>query len=191
MSATHGIPKTSYRVLVVLMCGMAGCAPSGSRSSAAPRSIRTVVPLAGSSGIILYTDATPIEQHVPAGPLEVWAVLPFVFDQLGIEATEVDPVQRVMGNRRFRARNIEGKRLSTYMECGQDLGGNYADTFEVTSSFGVQLLIGRDGGTTVAMMLSGSALRREVSGYAVRCQSKQTLESRVVVLILEGLARGE
>ena len=142
----------------------------------------------GTYDLDLYTDVVPTEQTVAATPVQVWAVLRSVFDQLEIEATEVDPRQRIMGNQRFRPRRIAGERPSTYLECGRDYGGAYADTRDLTMSFGVQLFGGPTGGTIVASVVSGSTRPRGVSGDALPCQSKGTLEARLFEVILERLA---
>lgn len=174
----------SWCALILLVSGLVGCTTPAGRSS----TTRTTVAVPGSGEIEIHTDSWQTEETVIATPREVWAVLPSVFDLLEIEATEIDPRQRIMRSELVRPRRIEGKRLSTYVECGRDFGGAYADTRDLTLSFGVQLLSGPNGSTLVSSVLTGSARPRGFSGQPVPCQSKRTLEARLLELIGERIA---
>lgn len=185
--------RSSVALSVLLAAVTAACASSGSGPEGTTRSGPGTVAIAGSGGpnmvVETYTPVAQSEHAVAAREVEIWPHLQSIFDQLEIEVTEVNASQRIMGNPRFRPRRIEGERLSTYVECGRDHAGAYADQHEVWLTFMVQLLRGPDGGTNVATLLTGTAQPRSVSASALPCESKQVLEPRLVALINERLGR--
>ncbi len=96
--------------------------------------------------------------------------------------------QLIMGNPRFRARRVGGERLSTYIECGRDHAGPYADQHEVWLTLMVQLLRHPEGGTNVATLVRATARPRNVTGTALPCRTRGTLEAKLLGLISERLA---
>ena len=172
---------------LVLLLSTAGCASSGSGASS-----RTAVSqMAISDGQVeTYRQVEESEQIIDARESEIWPHLPTIFEELGVEVTEVKEQQLIIGNPRFKPRRIEGERLSTYLECGRDHAGPYADQHEVWVTFMVQLLRGPSDNTNVATLLNGFARPRNVSGNDLPCTSKLVLEARLVDLINDRLGQG-
>ena len=119
---------------------------------------------------------------------EVWAVLPEIFDQLEIETTTIDPSQALFGNAGYRARRIEGRRLSTYLDCGRVMGREYADSYAVTLSVLVQLVTAADGRTVVRTILDAYARDPSTSSASVHCITWGSLERRIGDLVVERIA---
>jgi hypothetical protein len=117
----------------------------------------------------------------------VWAVLPAVFAQLGIETTRVDAGEGVIGNPSYRARRIEGQRMSTYLDCGRSFGRDYADQYTVTLGVLVQLVPTADGRTVVRTVLDAYARDPSQNGPAVHCITWGSLERRIGELVAERL----
>jgi hypothetical protein len=132
-------------------------------------------------------EASVSASTVPASASEVWRVLPAVFQQLGIEATFVDPGAAAMGNSRYTRARIEGRQLSTYLDCGSGLTGPYADAYAVTLSLLVQLDGAGGGGTEVRTTVDAYARARGVSARPIHCQSRGALERRIWALVGEKL----
>jgi hypothetical protein len=135
-----------------------------------------------------YRPVEESEQIIDASESEIWPHLPAIFEELGVEVTELKEQQLIIGNPRFKPRRIEGERLSTFLECGRDHGGPYADQHEVWVTFMVQLLRDPSGSTNVTTLLNGFARPRNVSGNDLPCTSKLVLEALLVELINERLA---
>lgn len=167
---------------------LAGCA-SGTGIRRADSGTTAIVGEAGPGMVVeTFTPVETTEHVVAATEPEIWPLLPAVFDDLGIEVTEVKEAQFILGNPRFRPRRIDGERLSTFLECGRDHGGAYADQHEVWVTVMVQLLRAPDGRTRVTALVNGSAQPRNVTGNALPCDSKLTLEARIAELIRERLS---
>jgi len=112
-----------------------------------------------------------------------WSRLPAIFEELGIEVTYSNPAAYTMGNQGTRVRRIGGERPSRYLDCGYGSTAQpYADDYEVTMALMVNLVAAEDG-TLVTVRVEGSAKPRTVSGHAVNCSSKGTLERRILSLI--------
>lgn len=128
---------------------------------------------------------------MPAPIDSVWGVLGEVYQRLEIPVAVRLPAQRVLGNRSFRARCIEGKRLSTYLNCGRGMTSvPYADEYAVTMLALTQLSRSEAGGTTVETTVDGWAKPQAVSGDRLHCASRGSLELRVAQLVVELLGVG-
>lgn len=175
--------KTPLLALTLL----AACASSGT-SNPTP-DLGTPTRISGPDfGMELYTNPG-IGERLMAVPLDsVWLALPGVYGALDIDITHSDPSRHVFGNPQYRARRVEGKRLSTYIDCGSGVTAvPKADDYEVTLSVTTTLTAGEENSTVVTTTVDGYARPRAVSTNPVHCTSKGTLELRVVQLIREAL----
>jgi hypothetical protein len=136
-------------------------------------------------GVDLRHESTVGERTVAASVSQVWGVLPGIFEQLEIETTTVDPSQGLMGNAGYRARRVEGRRLSDYLDCGRALGREYADQYAVTLTVLVQLVTAPDGRTVVRTIMDGYARDPSTSGSSVHCITWGSLERRIGDLVAE------
>jgi len=134
-------------------------------------------------------EASVSEGMVSPRVREVWAMMPEVFERLGIEIDMADPRTASLGNSGFRAGRIEGRQLSRYLDCGSGLTGAYADVYEVTASLLVQLFADPEGGTVVRSVFDAYARARDVRSSAIHCQSRGELERRIWGLVEEIAAR--
>jgi len=118
---------------------------------------------------------------------QVWAVLPQVFEQLDIPVTTQNRAALQMGNAGYVARRVEGKRMSTYLDCGTSLSGVLADAYDITLQLFVQLRPTSEADTEVTVTIDGLGEPRSTSGTPVHCSSKKVLEDRVTELVAEAL----
>ncbi len=178
---------TIYTLAVTL-----GCSSQQGPARPAPDNINPVA-VSGPTGNIGRTEIrnTPSARtRDVAAPVDsVWAVLPAVFQRLGI-AAGADADQKLFGNPEFRVKQIEGARLSNYVDCGRGVTAvPLADDYDVTLSVLTQVSANGEGWSLVATVVSGRAKPRAVSGNPVYCQSNGKLEQRITDLILESLSR--
>ena len=181
---------TSARVaLALLMTGALGACASAEpsvRGRTGPD--RTVVRDAG--GVIeVRTEASVAERTIDIPSAAVWAVLPSVYEELGVPESLIDPIRKELGNRGYRARRIEGKRMSQYFRCGNSMTGALADEYNLVASVVTRITDEPNGKTKITTTVDAIGRPRATSGNPVRCESSGTLESRVVGLILENLGR--
>jgi hypothetical protein len=136
----------------------------------------------------LRNESSVGQRTVVASVAQAWSVLPAVLAQLEIETNRVDSDEAVMGNTGYRARRIEGERMSRYLDCGRSFGREYADQYSVTLAIMVQLVPMTDGSTSVRTFLDAYARDQAMSGTPVHCITKATLERRIGELVAEKLA---
>jgi len=174
--------RFAFGACMVLM----GCAPTGSSTGSIPGAV-AVAGAGGPRRDAILREEPGVDAVFAQGIAQVWSVLPDVFARLEIRPTVVDAAGRHMGNDGFGARTIEGRRLSTYLDCGSGPWGRSADTYEVQVMMHINLLPAPDGGTIARTTVDAFAAPRSVSATGVRCRSLGTLEQRVGDLIGERL----
>lgn len=128
------------------------------------------------------------ESTVPHGLTAVWNVLPSVFEQLEIDLTFFDERAGALGNEGYRARRIEGQRMSRWLDCGRDLVQANADGYDVRLAVLVQLLTAPGNETTVRTTVDAYARPRGTNTGQVHCVSWGLLERRIPELVMERLA---
>jgi hypothetical protein len=185
--------RCELRALPLLVLLLAGCASAGTSDVAPENSGLATSSFGGTGGLTadleLRNEASVSEGRVAPRVREVWAMMPEVFERLGIEIDMADPQTASLGNSGFRTRRIEGRQLSRYLDCGAGLAGPYADTYEVTASLLVQLFAAPEGGTVIRSVLDAYARARDVRSSAIHCQSRGELERRIWALVEEIAAR--
>lgn len=191
-TATLKIFAPSARIaLALLLAGtLNACASSdpGATTRATPQ--RSMVEGGGFGGIELFTEPGVGERTIEAGSADVWKVLPSVFEQLQIPITLSDPGRKELGNRGYRARRIEGARMSKFFRCGTGMLGALADDYNITLSVVTRLTDAPGGGTQILTVVDAIGRPRATSGNPLRCESSGVLELRVAQLIAEMSGEG-
>lgn len=115
---------------------------------------------------------------IEAAPDAVYAVLVDAYQQLGIPLSYKDDARRRAGNIGFKARRQAGKVPMRFaVDCGEDVSGPKADSYEVTLSIESSVIAGEAAGTsTLGTVVSGSGRPVSVSGADVNCSSKGEIE---------------
>lgn len=168
---------------------LAGCASGG---GGAPDtgvgrdvSVRVHNPV-GSATIDLHTDTHTETDYVMRPRSETWALMPALFEKLGVEVGYSDPSTFTMGNAGVEVRRLDGKRLSNWLDCGYGTTAQAnADTYNVNLSIMVTLNDLQGAGTEVLTRLEASAKPRAHSGHAVVCTSRRRLEPRIAEMMQE------
>lgn len=182
--------RLSYAIFFTTLGIGLSCARSGPNAAPVPGDA-WIDRYSGDVELTMHGGTVPSVGAVPAAIDSVWMTLPIVYEQLGVPATLVDRARHRIGNTRFSQRRIEGNRLSSYIECGYGVtSANNADTYLVTMSITTNISAVEGGGTAVQTLIDASAKPLEVSGNAVRCASKGTLEKRILELVTAALERG-
>lgn len=178
---------TNRSVLLATLSVTIACAPSYAPT---PETVSRVTS-PGSGRVEIHNALSMVGRNVPAPMDSVWKVLPRVYEILGITEAAGDENGTTFGMIDFRPKRIEGKRLSTYIDCGMGATAvPKADTYEITMSLLTRLSATDDGHTRVETTVEASGKPRAVTGNPIYCQSNGVLESRVADLVLWVLVSG-
>lgn len=181
--------KPSAAGLPVLLLLAIGCAsPVPGTKSEEPA--RSVVRTSGFQAAEFLTEGDRVHSRFPDSPAEVWAVLPAVYERLGIPVAKLDEERMTLGNQALKARSIDGKRMSTFVDCGTTLSGRVADRYDVTLNLATQVAEAPGGGSEIVTSLDAWAEPRLTRGDAVHCRSRGALEEQISAMTSEELREG-
>ncbi|MBX7120001.1 MAG: hypothetical protein K1X31_13495 [Gemmatimonadaceae bacterium] len=122
-----------------------------------------------------------VKLFVTGTPDEAWAVLPGVYQELGIPLTLNDPRSKSIGNTGWRTRRAIGRvPAQRYLDCGSSGTIENAETYQLNLSIVTRILPNPNGGSVVSTAISGTGKNPITSSSAeVRCASKGDLELRI------------
>jgi len=152
---------------------------------------RTVVIVPGyTHPVMVDTLGTPDTLAAPRR--DVLRAVAAVYQSLKVPMELVDTVQFRIGNPGFRRTGtFAGKRLSTWLQCGDGITGPNADSYRVTLSLHTLVQPGPEGGSLVrTAVLAGAVNVGEGAGrQPLPCSSTGALERRIRELVEAELAR--
>jgi hypothetical protein len=104
------------------------------------------------------------------------------YKALGIPATTLTTAPRVIGNERFvMRRQLAGKLLSTYLDCGTTPAGVLANFYRIHSAVLTSVEPAGKDSVVIETRLTAQGFSNEgASGGAVDCSSHGTLERRLL-----------
>ncbi len=177
----RGVAAAALGLLPIL----AACSSSGSSGRTTPIPQRTTLTVAGSEPTVIHTEAGVGERAFAVPAATVWRTMTDVYAQLEIPVEHMDPATMEIGNLRFQPRRIEGRRMSSYIDCGTNFNGALANLHEVTMSIMTRVEPISADSARVTTVMDAFAVPRSVSGNQVHCESLLTLEDRVSELATE------
>jgi hypothetical protein len=185
------VERIRVRLILLAVAGSVACAGAGQTPSPPGPDTVSRIYIPGGSGTEMHNEAGRAARFVLAPLDSVWLALPGVYEILGIPEAGAAPDEKLFGNTGFRARRIDGKRLSVYLDCGSGATAvPRADNYEVTLSVLTGLSQPATGGTMVLTTVDGTAKPRTRAGNPVHCASEGTLELRLWELLVEALQGG-
>jgi hypothetical protein len=166
---------------VVLLGALAGCgaATAGPNTEPAPRPKAAVEALAPP----VTQDAgvhAPRSETFVASPDAVWAALGRAYASVGLKVNGVDTVTRTMGFAGIIRRNLKGTRLSTFFDCGAQMGAN-ADSYDITLYVASQ--VASNPQTRNILVTTGLRVSGQNPAFASTksaCTTKGELERRIM-----------
>ena len=180
------------KVIALLSVAVALMACASKRTSGPASSIETTRVSNGqlSQSITRVNTVAPGVITLPASFDRVWALLPAVYDTLGIPVSVNDPSKALFGNSSFKIRRKLGPvPLPKYIDCGRTQGVPSAETYEVNLVVLTQLQPAPDGGTTASTAIQAAARPISFAGEYSTCTSTSFLERRVGELLNDMLQR--
>lgn len=183
----HG--STLVVVLLVAGCASAGGAAEGGSGTVTTTHVET-------SGGTLTLEARPegaraADLLLPVAEARVWAVLPAVYEELGIAGGAVSGQARTFGSGTLRAQGrLAGSRASLYLDCGRNpIGAPVADNTPLEVAVSTTLESQGSGSTRVRTHLRAMAVP-SAGGNTLPCSSTGKLETRIQERIGARLASG-
>lgn len=168
-------------LVALTACSSTGTATPGSAPVAQTAQIN--VAGTGTSSALGQVVSSNLGQSsaVEAAPDAVFAALVDAYQQLGIPMSMKDDARRRAGNIGLKARRQVGKIPMRFaVDCGEDISGPKADSYEVTLSIESSVVAGDAAGTsTLGTVVSGSGRPVSVSGSDVNCSSKGEIERSI------------
>jgi len=175
-------------VLVTCCLAVEGCAAPAAQETGRPAPQQSILHV-GDARIEMHNEGGVSERAFGAPRARVWAVLPDVFEQLDVPVT-VREVPTRMGNAGYAVSRVEGKRMSDWIDCGTSLNGVLANAYSITLQVLVSLRPHGDRDTAVRAYVDAVGRPRSTSGNSAHCNSKGTLEARILELVAERLVAG-
>ena len=163
------------RLLVAALALVAIAVPA----QAQPRSrMRIALPAFGAQVVM---DTIGEVQEVPSPPMTVFRAASMVLNNLRISIDVSDSLIGLVGAAKLtRSRNLGGRALSRYLECGSSMTGPRADSHRIQMPLLMMLDPGKDGGTNLRIALVGSAMDNAgTSTQPVACASTGILEGEL------------
>ena len=180
------------RRLVSLGClALSACASSHPESARpATESVRVVGGDGAMGSMRMSGGDGAASVDVAFAPDQVWAILPAVYDSLGIPVSTIDPTRRTIGNPGFKAHQRLGKTsLGRYIDCGRTQGFPSADSYDIYLSITTHVQSGKTSQSTrISTLLEAAARHMAFSGEYTKCGSLGSLESAINDAVRKKLA---
>ena len=170
-------------ILVVLLT-TTSCAGSPPDSSEPERVTRLRTRIVGD--VDMSSDIGVGALVVNAPEETVWDATVTLFEEFGLEVTRLEQANRTIGSSGRRTRRLNGKRLSTYLDCGMSrTAGPNADRYDVAVSLTIQVSVETSRSARVRTTLQGRGRPRTSNGNAVLCSSNGDLEGHIIETLRE------
>jgi hypothetical protein len=180
------------RLVLLGVMALAGCASSGGAGGIEGTSRRSVELTSATQEQIRVEMVTTGAGRVAiaATPDQVWAALPEVFTEMGLDQAGVlDEAGRIYGTQPASVRRrLAGVALSRLLDCGARAGIANADSYAVTIAIRTQVQPDGAGGSFLRTEVDAHGRATGTSDVSVRCGSTNVLERRIERLVKARIA---
>ena len=173
---------------------LAACASGGSTTpGAGPTPTTAQVNVAGGGTAQAIGSVVTVNEGqrnvINAAPDAAYAALISAYETVGIPLSYKDDARRRAGNIGYKARRVAGKVPMRFaVDCGEDLTGPKADTYEITMSVESVISAGESAGTsTLLTVVNASGKPVSFSGAEVNCTTRGEIERRLQKAISDKL----
>jgi hypothetical protein len=183
---------------VVTLAGLGACSSTGgggTTSAPVPVSVVTQSTTGASMGGGLSIVNTTQGQTVAiAGSREaVWTRVVAAYDALGLPIAYKDDAKYVVGNDQIKARRaIRAVQMRDAVDCGSDLNGDKAETYEIRLSISSTVAAAADGTAELTTTVSGVGRSPSFGGNSdVNCPTKGAFERAIAKYVKRELGLGD
>ncbi len=173
---------------------LAACAAGGSTTpGAGPTPTTAQVNVAGGGSASSIGSVVNVNEGqrnvVNAAPDAAYAALISAYESIGIPLSDKDDARRRAGNIGYKTRRVAGKVPMRFaVDCGEDLTGPKADTYEITMSVESTVTPGETAGTSSLLtVVNASGKPVSFSGADVNCTTRGEIERRLQKAVTEKL----
>jgi hypothetical protein len=187
MAVTHGAGAKSWALLLALL--VTSCTAATTETSRGPEVVRT----SGSFRMEIPLTSSDVEkgETIPFPAVRVWPELPEVYRILGLPVDATDSSVRRIGTNGFTPRRIANEPVSRFLDCGRGLTAeNNADTYRVEMTVETRVTDAPSADPAYAAiksLITATASPLATKGNTVSCQSKGSLERRIVEVLMQRL----
>jgi hypothetical protein len=179
------------RLLLGSCCALAACGPAAAPPSDGPGGDRPtqIIATGDALHVATSTEVRVVSQAVDAPVERVWAVLPAVYAELGLEGG-VDAARRtVAGSVNFN-RRFQGQPATRLVDCGQgQFGTQIAASYTIRMAVSTTVNPGTGTGSRLDTMLEATARSTEgANAVAAQCRTQGALEALIATRVREKLA---
>ena len=177
--------STPVRIVVAALscaaCSSTGTTPAGTTPAPVSVYAQSGGANAGLQGVTLVTGGTAQTTTLTATREAIWPHLVGAYASLGIPLTQQDEATFKLGNTQLKARRaLNNLQLRTALECGSDLAGEKAESYELRITIESSLATAGSGtGTELTTSVSAVGRSASVSGSDVSCSTKGEFERRI------------
>jgi hypothetical protein len=167
---------------------LTGCAASTTGSTAASGPPPRLDQVGNGYDIRIDNGGATSAFTLQAAPEAAWAALLAAYQKMGIPLSSVDATQRTVSAADVEVRRqLAGKSLSEYLDCGSNLTGLIANSYRVRLTVASALKPGPQGGSTLQTSVSASATSPQgASSAPVNCATTGRLEANLAQLVRAG-----
>ena len=134
--------------LFLLLCGCASGGTPSEGSNSTPK--QAAIFSSPETGLLLAERPRASSATIAAAPAAVWFAVKKVYADWEIPVTVENPSAHQVGNQNFyKSRQIAGKSMTDFVDCGSGMTGPKAATYRIYISLLTDVLTDGKGGTTV------------------------------------------
>lgn len=189
------------RASILVVAALAACAPAAEVSQPAPRGTgpstgatggeNTQVIASGESlSVSTATEFRLVSADIAAPVDRVWAVLPAVYQELGLQASADAPRRTVAARNAVINRRFQGRSATQFLDCGS---GQFGAEIAAQNEIRMDLQSTVQPGSTAATSRLETGLRASArastgaNALMAVCHTKQTLEALVAERVRQKL----
>jgi hypothetical protein len=174
---------------LLLLCGSAllsACGSTGGTAGASPLpvtvSAQGATLASGMAGVTMMVGGSGQKAVVAASRDAIWAKLPGAYEALGVPLTVRDAAAYRLGNDQVKVRRaLNGIQARSIVDCGSDLNGEKAETYEIKITIETTVAIaGSADSSEVTTTLSAFGRSPTFNNGDVQCGTKGELEKRIL-----------
>jgi len=135
-------------LFLLIVCGCASGGSSVETSNSTPK--QAAIFSSSETGVLLAERPRASVTTIAAAPAAVWFAVKKVYADWEIPVTVENPTVHQIGNQNFyRSRQIAGKSMTDFVDCGSGMTGPKASTYRIYISLLTDVIADGKGGTTV------------------------------------------
>jgi hypothetical protein len=179
-------------LVVLTACGSTGGA-SGSAPVPVTVSAQGATLASGMAGMTVLVGGTGQKAVVGAARDAVWAKLPGAYESLGLPLSVKDDATFRLGNDQIKARrNLNGVPMRSIVDCGSDLNGEKAETYDIRLTIETTVVQGSTADVAeVTTTVSALGRSPNFSNGDINCSTKGELEKRILRYVRTQLGLNE